>query len=393
MGNMSFASIPEAVEDFRAGRMLVVVDDEDRENEGDLTVAAEKVTPEIVNFMATHGRGLICLALSPEKCDRLKLPLMSPNNTSRFHTAFCEAIDAAFGITTGISAADRAHTIRVAMDPNAQPSHLARPGHVFPLRAREGGVLVRAGQTEAAVDLARLAGLTPGGVICEIMNPDGSMARVPELMEFCHRYNIKIISVADLIRYRLQHERVVSRHAEGMLQTELGEFRTIAYTSSVDPETHLALVHGEIASTKPVLVRMHAQCLYGDVFSSSACDCRAIVAESMARISEEGRGVIVYLHQSGHGLRYERQGDQLTLISHHRSATYPGGPDGQRKLQHEAGIGAQILADLGLRKIRLLTNNPRKILGLDAYGIEVVGQEPLSRAEEHYVKHKRDITV
>ena len=374
---MSFTSIPEALEDFRAGRMLVVVDDEDRENEGDLTVAAERVTPDIINFMATYGRGLICLALSAAKCDQLQLPLMSPINTSKFNTAFCEAIDAAFGVTTGISAADRAHTIRVAIDSQAQQSDLARPGHVFPLRAREGGVLVRAGQTEAAVDLARLAGLEPGGVICEIMNADGSMARVPQLVEFCERHGIKMISVADLIRYRLQHERVVNRHAEGTLETEFGQFRAIAYTNSVDPETHLALVQGEITPEKPVLVRMHAKCIYGDVFSSTACDCHAIVAGSMRRISEEGCGVIVYLHQSTPGLRYERHGDKLTLAPHARGAAYPGSPDGQRKLQHEAGIGAQILADLGLRKVRLITNHPRKIIGLEAYGIEVVAQEPL----------------
>jgi 3,4-dihydroxy 2-butanone 4-phosphate synthase / GTP cyclohydrolase II len=386
---MGFSSIPEAVEDFRAGRMLVVVDDEDRENEGDLTVAAEKVTPEVINFMATYGRGLICLALSPEKCDALQLPLMSPNNTSRFHTAFCEAIDAAFGVTTGISAADRAHTIQVAMDPNAQPSDLARPGHVFPLRAREGGVLVRAGQTEAAVDLARLAGLAAGGVICEIMNADGSMARVPELMQFCDRHAIKIISVADLIRYRLQHERVISRQAEGVLETDFGSFRAIAYTSSVDPETHLALVQGEVRADKPVLVRMHAHCTYGDVFSSTACDCHATIAGSMARISEEGCGVIVYLHQSTPGLRFEKHGDKLRLVPHVRGATYPGGPDGQRKLQHEAGLGAQILADLGLRNVRLLTNHPRKILGLEAYGIEVVQQEAVSLETEHFPVKRR----
>jgi 3,4-dihydroxy 2-butanone 4-phosphate synthase/GTP cyclohydrolase II len=372
---MAFASIPEALDDFRAGKMLVVVDDEDRENEGDLTVAAEKITPDIINFMATHGRGLICLALSPGKCDALQLPLMSPNNTSRFHTAFCEAIDAACGVTTGISAADRAHTIGVAMDPDSQPSDLARPGHVFPLRAREGGVLVRAGQTEAAVDLSRLAGLEPGGVICEIMNADGSMARVPELLEFCGAHGLKMISVADLIRYRLQNERVVRRHAEGVIETEFGDFRAIAYTSSVDPETHLALIRGDIRADRPVLVRMHAQCTYGDVFSSKTCDCHAMVAGSMARISDEGSGVIVYLHQSGPNLRYERHGESLVLASHVRGAMYPGGADGHRKLQHEAGIGAQILADLGLRKIRLLTNHPRKIVGLEAYGIEVVGQE------------------
>jgi 3,4-dihydroxy 2-butanone 4-phosphate synthase/GTP cyclohydrolase II len=378
MGNMPFASIKEALEDFRAGRMLVVVDDEDRENEGDLTVAAEKVTPEIINFMAVHGRGLVCLALSPEKCDQLQLPMMSARNTSRFHTAFCEAIDAAEGITTGISAADRALTIRTAMRPNAVPSEFARPGHVFPLRAREGGVLVRAGQTEAAVDLARLAGLTPGGVICEIMNLDGTMSRVPELVEFCRTHGLRMISVADLIRYRLHHERVVSRYAEGLIRTEFGEFTSIAYTSSVDPETHLALVRGDVRTDPPVLVRMHAQCSYGDVFFSLDCDCHDIVKGSLARIASEERGVLVYLHQSNPSLRYERDGDARHLISHHReSASYAASPDGHRKLQHEAGIGAQILSDLGLTKIRLLTNHPRKIVGLEAYGIEVVSQEPL----------------
>ena len=385
---MPFASIEEAIEDFRAGRMLVVVDDEDRENEGDLTVAAEKVTPDIINFMATHGRGLICLALSPEKCDALQLPPMSPINTSRFHTAFCEAIDAAEGVTTGISAADRAHTIQVAMRRDARPNDLARPGHVFPLRAREGGVLVRAGQTEAAVDLARMAGLESGGVICEIMSPDGSMARVPQLLEFCAEHGLKIISVADLIRYRLHHERVIQRHAEGEIRTRFGVFRAIAYTSSVDPETHLALVYGDPRTPKPVLVRMHAQCKYGDVFSSIDCDCHETVAGSMARIVEEGCGVLVYLHQSSPGLRYKRDGDRLALAPHQRGATYIAGPDGQRKLQHEAGLGAQILADLGLRKVRLLTNHPRKIVGLEAHGIEVVAQEPVTVAPASSVQSR-----
>ncbi|HYO83496.1 MAG TPA: 3,4-dihydroxy-2-butanone-4-phosphate synthase [Bryobacteraceae bacterium] len=371
---MAFASVAEAVEDFRAGRMLVVVDDEDRENEGDLTVAAELVTPEAINFMAVHGRGLICLALSPELCDSLALPLMSRNNTARFQTAFCEAIDAAQGVTTGISAGDRAHTIRVAMDPASTPADLARPGHVFPLRAREGGVLVRAGQTEAAVDLARLAGLRAGGVICEIMNPDGSMARVPELLEFCSAHGLKMISVAELIRYRLGHERVIRRSAEGTIRTEFGEFRTIAYESSVDPETHLALVRGDIRQQDPVLVRMHAHCTFGDVFSSADCDCHNTIRGSLRRIAEEGAGALVYLHQSSPSLRYAHQPDRTQIMPHVRGS-YISGPDGQRKLQHEAGMGAQIIADLGLRKIRLLTNHPRKIVGLEAYGIEVVAQE------------------
>lgn len=375
---MSFASIPQAIEDFRAGRMIVIVDDEDRENEGDLTVAAEMVTPEIINFMAMYGRGLICLALSPDICDRLRLPLMSPNNTSRFTTAFCEAIDAAEGVSTGISAADRALTIKVAIDPASKPSDLARPGHMFPLRAREGGVLIRAGQTEAAVDLARLSGLRPGGVICEIMNPDGTMARVPELREFCREHGLSMISVADLIRYRLQTERVINRTAEGTLTNRFGEFRAYAYTSSVDPETHLALVYGDIAkATSPVLVRMHAHCTYGDVFGSTACDCRQTIDGSLKLITEAGCGVIVYLHQSSPSLRFSREGDTLRLAEHIRGTAHTVLPEGQRKLQHEAGMGAQILADLGLRNIRLLTNHPRKIVGLEAYGINVVGQEPV----------------
>lgn len=375
---MALATIPEALEAFRAGQMVVVVDDEDRENEGDLTVAAELITPELINFMATHGRGLICLALPPERCDELAIPLMSPNNTSRFSTAFCEAIDAAEGVTTGISAADRAHTIRVAMAAETRPSNLARPGHVFPLRAREGGVLVRAGQTEAAVDLARMAGLTPGGVICEIMNHDGSMARVPQLIEFCREHSLKMISVAELIRYRLQTERVIRCTAEGAVRTEFGEFRTLAYTSSVDPETHLALTLGNLRSGDPVLVRMHAHCTYGDVFSSSECDCYQTIRGSLRRIADEGRGLFVYLHQSSPGLRYLRNSDGDTrIVTHMRGASYLSGPDGQRKLQHEAGMGAQIIADMGIHQIRLLTNNPRKIVGLEAYGIEVVSQEPV----------------
>ncbi|MCC7496040.1 MAG: 3,4-dihydroxy-2-butanone-4-phosphate synthase [Bryobacterales bacterium] len=367
---MPFSSIPEAIDDFRAGRMVVIVDDEDRENEGDLALAAERITPDIINFMATNGRGLICLALSAEICDTLGLPMMSRNNTSVFGTAFTESVDASHGITTGISAADRALTIRVAMSPDTRPADLARPGHVFPLRAREGGVLVRAGQTEAAVDLARLAGLRPGGVICEVMNEDGSMARVPQLRQFCQRHSLRMISVADLIRYRLGHERFLRRRASGVVQTEFGEFRTISYDAASDPEQHLALVKGELTGKDRVLVRMHAHCVYGDVFGSIECDCHRLIRASLKRIAEEGSGVLVYLHQTGSGIRV--QGDQL--VAHGRDFMHYATPDGRRLLQHESGIGAQILADLGLSTIRLLTNHPRKVVGLEAFGIEIVEQ-------------------
>ncbi|HYL39316.1 MAG TPA: 3,4-dihydroxy-2-butanone-4-phosphate synthase [Bryobacteraceae bacterium] len=359
---MPFSSIPEAIEDFRAGRMLVIVDDEDRENEGDLTVAAEKVTPDIINFMAKHARGLICLSLDGEICEALHLHPMSQRNTSRFGTAFCESIEAAEGVTTGISAADRARTIQVAIDPRSTPFDLARPGHVFPLRAREGGVLVRTGQTEAVVDLARLAGLRPGGVICEIMNDDGSMARVPQLKEFCARHDFRMISVADLIRYRLQTERFVQRQSESCLRTRFGDFKTIVYAGTIVPEQHLALVHGELAGRENVLVRMHSHCIYGDVFGSVGCECHELIRKSLERIAGEGAGVLVYLHQTGSGFR-----------DHAGFAT----PDGQRRAQHESGIGAQILSDLGLHTIRLLTNHPRKVVGLDAYGIEIVEQVPV----------------
>ena len=359
---MSFSPIPAAIEDFKAGKMLVIVDDEDRENEGDLTVAAEKVTPEVINFMAKFARGLICLPLSPEMCDALALPPMSARNTARLGTAFTESIEAAEGVTTGISAADRAHTIQVAMNPASTPRDLARPGHVFPLRAREGGVLVRAGQTEAVVDLARLAGLRPGGVICEIMNEDGTMARVPQLHEFCVRHNFKMISVADLIRHRLHTERFIHRQSEGCVRTEFGDFKTIVYSSKILPDMHLALVFGEIAGHENVLVRMHSRCIYGDVFGSVECECHQVVRNSLRRIAEDGAGVLVYLHQNRPGIR-----DHSTL----------GTPDGQRQLQHESGLGAQILSDLGLHTIRLLTNHPRKVVGLDAYGIEIVEQVPV----------------
>ncbi|HUK18107.1 MAG TPA: 3,4-dihydroxy-2-butanone-4-phosphate synthase [Bryobacteraceae bacterium] len=375
---MPFATVPEAVEEIRAGRILIVVDDEDRENEGDLTVAAEKITPEIINFMATHGRGLICLTLTPERCETLHLPLMSPLNTSNFGTAFCESIDARQGVTTGISAADRTRTVLTAIDPECRPGDLARPGHIFPLQAREGGVLVRAGQTEASVDLARMAGLTPAGVICEIMNPDGTMARVPQLEEFCAHHGLKMISVAELIRYRLKTERFVRRVAEGVIETEFGEFRSIAYSSELNPEYHLALVRGEVAGQEGVLVRMHSRCLYGDVFGSTTCDCGRLVRNSLCRIAEAGRGVLVYLHETGPGFRIQRDERGMPrMLSHGREFMHYTNEDGQRQLQHEHGIGAQILSDLGLHTIRLLTNHPRKIVALEGFGIEIVDQVPL----------------
>jgi 3,4-dihydroxy 2-butanone 4-phosphate synthase/GTP cyclohydrolase II len=375
---MPFVGIPEAIEEIRAGRIVVVVDDEDRENEGDLTIAAEKVTPEIVNFMATYGRGLICLPLTPERCDYLRLPLMSAQNTSNFGTAFCESIDAREGVTTGISAADRTRTILAAIDPECRPEDLARPGHVFPLRAREGGVLVRAGQTEASVDLARLAGLAPAGVICEVMNDDGTMARVPQLREFCVRHGLKMISVADLIRHRMKTERFIRRLAEGSIETEFGEFRTVAYGSDLNPECHMALVRGDVAGQERVLVRMHSRCLYGDVFGSTTCDCGRLVRNSLRTIAAEGRGVMVYLHESGPGFRTERDAyGRQRMVSHGRDFMHYKDQAGQRQLQHEHGIGAQILSDLGLHTIRLLTNHPRKIVALEGFGIEIVDQVPV----------------
>jgi 3,4-dihydroxy 2-butanone 4-phosphate synthase / GTP cyclohydrolase II len=355
---MSFSTIPEALEEIRAGRMVVVVDDEDRENEGDLVIAAQFITPEAINFMARYGRGLICLALSPEKCDQLHLPLVSPMNTSRFGTAFCESFDATEGVTTGISAADRAQSIRTAIRKDCRPQDLARPGHMFPLRAREGGVLVRAGQTEASVDLAKLAGLEPGGVICEIMKEDGTMARVPDLIPFCEQYGLKLISVASLIKYRHRTEHSLTKRAEGCLHTEFGEFKTITFVSNIDGEQHLALVRGDVAGNANVLVRMHARCVLGDVFGSTQCDCQQTLRMSLQRIAAEGQGVLVYVHESGFGERKHSPGAENRPI-------------------HETGIGAQILSALGLSSIRLLTNHPRRVFGLDAFGIEITERVPL----------------
>src|SRR6266446_1506132 len=376
---MPFVPVTEAVEEIRAGRILVVVDDEDRENEGDLTIAAEKVTPEIINFMATHGRGLICLSLTAERCDYLRLPLISPHNTSNFGTAFCESVDAVEGVTTGISASDRTATILTAIDSATRPADLARPGHVFPLRAREGGVLVRAGQTEASVDLARMAGLTPAGVICEIMNEDGTMARVPQLAEFCHTHGLKMISVAELIRYQLKHERYVRRVAETVLPTRYGDFRMIVFASDVDSEQHIALVRGDLTGAPPV-VRVHSHCLTGDVFGSTDCDCHDIIEHSLEAIVAENRGVFVYPHHTGRGFGIDSTAPApgaLPHILYHSRGQLDQDAARQRLLQHESGIGAQILIDLGLKTLRVLTNHPRKVVALEGYGLTITDQVPV----------------
>ena len=374
-----FTSVEEAVEEIRQGRMIVLVDDEDRENEGDLTMAAEKISPEAINFMAKYGRGLICLTLTEQRCDDLHLPLMSPINTSVHGTAFCEAIDARIGVTTGISAHDRAITILTAIDPKTKPQDLARPGHMFPLRARNGGVLVRAGQTEASVDLSRIAGLNPSGVICEIMNEDGTMARVPQLIEFCAEHNIKMLTVADLIRYRMQHERYVRRVAEAVLPTAYGDFRMIAYASDVDHDQHVALALGNLEGPDPALVRVHSHCLTGDVFGSSACDCSELIARSLKTIAKEGRGVFLYLHHTGRGFSVETPEEPggLPQIHFHSRGQLDREPARMRMVQHESGIGAQILIDLGLKDIRVLTNHPKKVVALEGYGIRIADQVPL----------------
>ncbi len=396
-----FASVEEALEEIRAGRMIVLVDDEDRENEGDLTIAAEKITPEAINFMAKFGRGLICLAMTEQRCDALGLAPITPRNTSMFGTPFCEPIDARRGTTTGTSAGDRATTILAATNPDNHPEDLARPGHVYTLRARNGGVLVRAGQTEASVDLARLAGLDHSGVICEVMNDDGSMARIPQLVEFCRLHNMKLLTVADLIRYRMQHERHVRRIAESVLPTRHGNFRMIAYASDADHELHVALVRGDIGSggaaqaalgggeKNAPLVRVHSHCLTGDAFGSTACDCHATIERSLAAIAEAGRGVFVYLHHTGRGFQIDprvalrdgardTESGELPRIRFHDREETAQDLGAQRQVQRESGIGAQILIDLGLRRIRVLTNHPRKVVALDGYGLEIVDQVPLN---------------
>ena len=372
-----FAPIDHAIDAIREGRMVIVVDDEDRENEGDLTIAAEKITPEAINFMARYGRGLICMPMTEERLEELDIPLMVSQNTTQFDTAFCVSIEAKGVTSTGISAADRAATVLAAIDPRTRPGDLARPGHMFPLRARNGGVLVRTGQTEAAVDLARIAGLYPAGVICEIMNDDGTMARVPELTVFARKHKLLMITVADLIQYRMRTETLVRRVASADLPTDHGEFRVIAFESLIDKETHVALVKGDIGDGRDVTVRVHSRCLTGDVFHSARCDCGPQLEAAMTAIARAGRGVLLYLNQEGRGIglankirAYELQDQGLDTVEANERLGFK--PD-----QRDYGIGVQILRDLGVKSMRLLSNNPRKLVGLDGYGLSVTEWLPL----------------
>ena len=387
-----FATIEEALEDIRQGKMVVVCDDENRENEGDLTLAAQFATPEAINFMAKEGRGLICLSLTPERCDELGLELMAAKNESPFQTPFTVSIEAREGVTTGISAHDRAHTIQVAIDPRTRPADLVQPGHIFPLKAKSGGVLERTGQTEAAIDLARLAGLYPAGVICEVMNDDGTMARVPDLERYCQRHGLRMITIADLIAYRRRNDKLVERVVDTKLPTAFGEFEVIGYRSLVDGKHHLAMVKGEVAGEPDVLVRMHSECLTGDVFHSLRCDCGEQLESALAMIEKEGRGVLVYLSQEGRGIgllnklrAYKLQDGGLDTVDANLRLGLPVD-------LRDYGIGAQILTDLGLTTIRILTNNPKKIRGLEGYGLSVSGQiriEPVPNPHnERYLRAK-----
>jgi 3,4-dihydroxy 2-butanone 4-phosphate synthase/GTP cyclohydrolase II len=391
---MCFSTIEEAREDIRQGKMVIVVDDEDRENEGDLTCAACKVTPEIINFMATYGRGLICLAMEKKRLEELKIEPMVEKNTASFGTAFCVSIDAIKNVTTGISASDRAQTILTAIDAKTQPDDLARPGHIFPLMAREGGVLRRAGQTEASVDLARIAELYPAGVICEIMNEDGTMARILQLKVFAKKFDLKMITVADLITYRLRHEKFVRRVAKTLIPTKEGKFKLIAYENKIDSKIHIALIMGEIKPEDKVLVRVHSQCLTGDVFHSLRCDCGDQLHKAMALIGAEGKGVILYLNQEGRGIgllnkikAYELQDKGEDTVEANEHLGFKADP-------RDYGIGAQILSDLGLHQIRVMTNNPKKFVALKGYGLKIVERVPLeispNEMNKKYLKTKRE---
>jgi len=385
---MTLAAIEEAIEEYRQGRFVVVIDDELRENEGDLTLPAEHVTPEAINFMARYGRGLICVPMTGERIDELRIPMMAGRNESGFGTAFTVSVEARRGVTTGISAADRAHTVRVLIDPNAKPDDIVMPGHTFPLRARDGGVLVRAGQTEATVDLCKLAGLYPAGVCCEIMRADGTMARLPHLKRFASRHKLKIITVNELIRYRLRREKLVERVAEATLPLPIGSFRVMAYRSVIDPDEHVALVMGDISTPEPVLVRVHSQCVTGDVFGSLRCDCGAQLEESLKRIAEEGRGVVVYMRQEGRGIglhnklrAYALQDNGMDTVEANEALGFPAD-------RRDYGIGMQILVDLGVREMRLLTNNPGKRAGLEGYGLKVVERVPIiTEPNPHNVRY------
>ncbi len=393
---MAVSPIEEVIEDIRAGKMVILVDDEDRENEGDLCMAAESVTTEAINFMARYGRGLICLTLSPDHVERLELPMMVANNKSPYGTGFTISIEARTGVTTGISAADRARTVQVAVDPKSGPRDLVSPGHIFPLRARKGGVLVRTGQTEGSVDLARLAGMTTAGVICEIMNEDGTMARMPDLEKFAVEHNMKIATIADLVAYRLRRDMLIHRVAEARIPTETaGEFRAIVYTNDVDSHEHLALVKGTIDPEKRVLVRVHSECLTGDVFGSSRCDCGLQLNAAMRMIDQEGCGVLLYMRQEGRGIGLINKIRAYTLQDEEGIDTVEANIKlGFKPDLRDYGIGAQILRDLGVRKMGLLTNNPKKIIGLDGYGLEVVDRFPLEieAGDENkgYLQCKRD---
>jgi 3,4-dihydroxy 2-butanone 4-phosphate synthase/GTP cyclohydrolase II len=390
---MTLSTIPEAIEDIKAGRFVIIVDDDDREDEGDLVMAAEKVIPEAVNFMATHARGLICMPVVGQRLDELNLPPMVTDNTSKHTTAFAVSVEAKHKVSTGISAADRAATVKAIIDPATRPEDLARPGHMFPLRARDGGVLVRAGHTEAIVDLARLAGLYPAGVVCEIMSPDGEMARLPELEVMAEKHGIKIVTVADLIAYRRRTEKLVHRVAEAKLPTENGEFQAVAYKSDIDPGEHLALVMGDISGDEPVLARVHSECLTGDVFGSKRCDCGQQVSLAMKAIAKEGRGVLLYMRQEGRGIGFHNKICAYALQDEGQDTVEANLSLGFEPDLRDYGIGAQILADLGLHQIKLLTNNPRKVVGLEGYGLSVVATMPIvvlpNRHNRRYLETKK----